>query len=150
MQPSTTITLGPSRDRFFSIAELVELFLHEADTLELLKCQRVCRQWKEIIDASDVLQEKLFFRPLDNYEETSPLVEMNPSLETHFAPILQFLAEDSLPSHALRTQNCLYADLQTLPGRAMAQTPTPLPASRSRVTVHPGEECTFRSPRSNV
>lgn len=57
-----TNAAGEACDRFFSTDELVVTLLHDASTLALLKCMRVCTLWKSIIDQTPLLQERLFFK----------------------------------------------------------------------------------------
>ena len=44
------------------ITELLEAILEEVPPKDLLRCQRVCRTWKDTIDGSTKLQEALFFK----------------------------------------------------------------------------------------
>lgn len=116
--PETTMDSTVACDRFFAIQELVELFLRQTDALVLLKCQQVCRRWKQIIDHSNNLQEHLFLRPCDSEQANSAVVDINPILQSHFAAILHW-SEDCSPSpssprRALRSKMCEYHDLTTL------------------------------------
>ncbi|GIZ44668.1 hypothetical protein CKM354_000785900 [Cercospora kikuchii] len=72
-------------DRFFSIPELVSIFLEHASTQVLLSCQRVCLSWNETISASQRLQENLFFSPTESDHDD---IRINPVLSSHFSPIL--------------------------------------------------------------
>jgi len=54
---------GEACDRFFSIDELVSIFLHQAPTTVLVNCLRVCTLWHTITTTSPVLQERLFLKP---------------------------------------------------------------------------------------
>jgi hypothetical protein len=72
-------------DRFFGIAELFQLFLDQCPTSVLLNCTMVCRSWKEEIDCSSLLQEHLFFQPIEEGEGVQRI--LNPMLE-YFSPIL--------------------------------------------------------------
>lgn len=52
----------------FGIFELAELIFLECKIQDLLvHCQRVCRQWRNIITSSHRLQQALFFEPLPGY-----------------------------------------------------------------------------------
>lgn len=55
-------------DNVFGIAELAESIFLECRIQDLLtKCQRVSKQWQDIITTSERLQQALFFRPLPGY-----------------------------------------------------------------------------------
>jgi len=73
-------------DRFFSIPELVRLFLHECTVQVLLTCTLVCNDWNEIITGTDSLQEHLFLKPASSSDGVRR--KLNPMLQSHFAPIL--------------------------------------------------------------
>lgn len=105
-------------ERFFVVGELVSLFLHQADTLSLLNCQRVCRLWKEIIAQSQTLQEFLFLAPLKQPTGVQQAVNLNPVLEACFNPLFAFrtpLAFASGNKIGLQTAMCNYDDLANLP-----------------------------------
>lgn len=86
-----------AHDRFFSIDELVELFLIHAEPSVLLNCQRVCQRWNLMIKYSKALQDP---------------VRINPILTSHFAPLLDCqpltLSQDSV---AIQSRVCTYTDL---------------------------------------
>lgn len=73
-------------DRFFSIPELVRMFLEECSTQVLLNCTLVCNDWNKIITGTDCLQEHLFLKPARSVEGVRR--KLNPMLRSHFAPIL--------------------------------------------------------------
>ncbi|KAH8888962.1 hypothetical protein GQ53DRAFT_825732 [Thozetella sp. PMI_491] len=72
--------------QFFSIAELVILFLHCCPTITLVNAHGVCRQWNAIIGGSQELQERLFLKHVDS--DLSDRSGLNPVLGRFFAPIL--------------------------------------------------------------
>lgn len=102
-----------ARDRFFAIDELVSLFLHQADILVLMNCQRVSRLWKDIIDQSRQIQESLFLTPTSSESDE---VTLNPVLTSHFGPLF-FCRRSRLESGkiALRSAEIRYSDLETMP-----------------------------------
>lgn len=93
-------------EQFFSIDELVTLFLEKAPNLVLLNCQRVCRKWNEMIQDSETLQQHLFLSPSE--DQTTPT--LNPILWQRFNSIL---ATHTYPHHS--TPQITYADLSQLP-----------------------------------
>lgn len=105
--------------RFFSIVELVSLFLHQTETPALVMCQRVCRGWQEIIQKSQELQEHLYLKPSSRIatEEERVRVTLNPTMSTHFARIWGQHETISLPHHQYAAQAAKrnYLDLTALP-----------------------------------
>jgi hypothetical protein len=105
-------------DEFFSIAELVQMFLDECSANVLLNCARVCSDWNQIIRGTDLLQEHLFSKPA--VSGLGSCRKLNPILQSHFAPILcpdlrrtGMSVEDI--SRKLETGSpCTYADIATL------------------------------------
>lgn len=93
-------------DRFFSIDELLTIFLESAPTLVLLNCQRVCRKWNQIIADSPLLQENLFLEPTENKGSR----RINPILWKVFGPVL---ATPTEPHHS--SPGIVYEDLAALP-----------------------------------
>lgn len=93
-------------NRFFSIDELLTLFLESAPPLVLLHCQRVCRKWNHIIADSTLLQQNLFLEPSDADEPP----RLNPILWQVFGPLLATPAE---PHHS--AAGTVYEDLSNLP-----------------------------------
>jgi hypothetical protein len=79
-----------ARDKVFRIAELVSLVLHQADTRTLINCQRVCRQWKEIIEDTHTLQTRLFRSPASVPTTSGEAITLNPVLKSHLSPIFAF------------------------------------------------------------
>ena len=71
MQPSmqTETDTYEKATRVLNIPELRELILLHLDMKTLLFCQRVNTQWRDVIMASKSLLKKLFFIPLDLFEE---------------------------------------------------------------------------------
>ncbi|KAL3445891.1 hypothetical protein BJX65DRAFT_309595 [Aspergillus insuetus] len=62
------------------IAETLTCILLQVDNNTLLKAQRVCRHWRDLIQASPALQVKLFFKPALE----CPLASKTPSLNPIF------------------------------------------------------------------
>ncbi|KAL3491289.1 hypothetical protein BJX62DRAFT_237363 [Aspergillus germanicus] len=62
------------------IADTLTCILLQVDNNTLLKAQRVCRQWRDLIQASPDLQVKLFFKAA----LTCPSVDKTPSLNPIF------------------------------------------------------------------
>jgi hypothetical protein len=79
-----------ARDQVFSIVELVSLVLHQVDTLTLITCQHVCRQWKAIIDDTQTLQALLFRTSATSSITTEEGIVFHPILRTHFCPLFAF------------------------------------------------------------
>lgn len=105
--------------QFFLLVELVTLFLSQTETPVLVKCQRVCRGWLEIIQKSQDLQEDLYFKPLSETEtgEEHLTVTLNPMMSTHFGRIWAVQETSPLSHHQYAAQctRCNYLDLTTLP-----------------------------------
>jgi hypothetical protein len=108
------VLLFDACDRFFSIPELVNLFLEQCSTKVLLNCTLVCCDWEYNIRRSKLLQEHLFLEP-----DGTPRSEtrLNPILESHFSPILcHHQADTNLSSGAAIARleagrNCVAEDL---------------------------------------
>lgn len=103
--------------RFFAVAELVALFLEQAEPPAMVNCLRVCRQWQEIIQNSEITQEHMFLKPTSMTANISSDVSLNPIMTTHFGPLLAphetiWLSNDQA---ALRAPEHTYSDLETLP-----------------------------------
>lgn len=49
--------------KVFDVTELLEATLLELPSKDLLFAQKVCRRWKDVIDASTPIQKALFFKP---------------------------------------------------------------------------------------
>lgn len=126
---SRLATMASARDRFFSIAELVYLVLSYKDhsPAMLVNCQGVCRLWKDTIDQSSILQEKMFFRPVEEGEKGEGSqtgdVLMNPVLETHFREVFGLNSRTELHArqfigdrweNKLIAYRCINADYKTL------------------------------------
>lgn len=79
-------TFHDACDRFFSIPELVRMFLDECSAHGLLKCTMVCSDWNNIIQGTDLLQQHLYLKPADS--NLGSCRKLNPVLQSHFAPIL--------------------------------------------------------------
>lgn len=86
MSLPTEQTLFDACDEFFSIAELLVLFLDQCSANVLLNCTLVCRSWNRIILKSRLLQEHLFLKPARATKDAERT--LNPVLFSHFAPIL--------------------------------------------------------------
>lgn len=103
MQPEPS-GAGEACERFFSIDELVALFLHQAPTLVLVNCQRVCTLWHSIITTSPALQKSLFLLPSStdspswSEDEEEPDFEDEEDFEARFAT-------ESTPPEAHRSSN---------------------------------------------
>ncbi|KIW06823.1 uncharacterized protein PV09_02503 [Verruconis gallopava] len=72
----------------FKTPELLELILVHLDQQELLRAQRVCRRWKDIICSSLPLRQKLYLSPAAKIDESIPvdnawLKSRFPDLETY-------------------------------------------------------------------
>lgn len=83
--------LSTACERFFAITELVSLSLHQGDAITLIRCQRVCCTWTDIIKRSETLQENLFLKTKDSpTEKTTSLepVTLNPVAQAYFAALL--------------------------------------------------------------
>lgn len=66
-------TPGPTPSacvRTFNITELAEeIFLHLSPENLLCRVQRVCRQWRRMVESSELIQQYLFFKPISfSYE----------------------------------------------------------------------------------
>jgi hypothetical protein len=72
-------------DRFFSIAELLDIFLAQCSPRVLLNCTFVCRTWSRRIRETTLLREHLFLEPIEPCEGL--VTVLNPML-AYFAPIL--------------------------------------------------------------
>jgi hypothetical protein len=73
----------------FDTAELLEAVLFQLPIRDLLFAQKVCREWKQAIDASPKLQEALFFRsvlvsPVSRRDTYKTETVCNPLLEPLF------------------------------------------------------------------
>jgi hypothetical protein len=121
MSPSSTQpkTLSfAACDRFFSIAELLNIFLENCSPLVLLNCTRVCRSWNTTIAGSTQLQQTLFLEPC--YDESGEY-KLNPIINSHFAPILgPKLGDGEIASEAVLLQfeagnECSSQDIISLP-----------------------------------
>lgn len=64
--PSVTVTeaqrVDVARGQVFNTTELLELILTGLDPIDLIRTQRVGRKWQAVIEGSDVLQRKLFYK----------------------------------------------------------------------------------------
>ncbi|KAK4956534.1 hypothetical protein LTR10_006061 [Elasticomyces elasticus] len=67
----------PAADAALAITELLESILVRVDAKTLLLSQRVCRKWRDVIEGSLVLQQKLFLRPATLAEATNLSAEDN-------------------------------------------------------------------------
>lgn len=105
-------------DRFFSIPELVRMFLDECSAHGLLKCTMVCSDWNQIIRRTDLLQEHVFLKPAD--PGPGSCRKLNPILQSHFAPILYPDLQRTRMSMEDIAENfetdfpCTYTDIATL------------------------------------
>ncbi|KAK4501194.1 hypothetical protein PRZ48_007001 [Zasmidium cellare] len=103
-------------DRFFSIDELLTLFLESSPPLVLLNCTRVCTKWNSIIIDSPLLQQNLFLEQVESEqddatsEQDSTPPRLNPILWQVFGPIL---ATETEPHHS--APETTYEDLESLP-----------------------------------
>lgn len=99
-------------DRFFSIHELVALFLHSAPPLVLLKCQRVCKLWNQMIAQSQTCQENMFLKPLkQDFSENAVEPQINPILWECFGTVLAHRSLKGSVSSLLSK----YEDIEHLP-----------------------------------
>lgn len=110
-------TIMSACSRFFAVAELVTLFLEQAEAPALVNCLRVCRQWQEIIQDSEMIQEQLFLKATSMAANRGYDVSLNPVMTTHFGAILApheiiWLSSDQT---ALRGPEHTYSDLEKLP-----------------------------------
>lgn len=104
-----------ARHRFFLIHELVGLCLEQADTLGLINCLRVCRLWKDIIERSQSLQERLFMVPMQHVQGVTGPTRWNPILNSHFSPLLAIQTSQLAATAdivAWETDKCRYEDLE--------------------------------------
>jgi hypothetical protein len=107
-----------ARDQLFSIVELVSIVLHQADTLTLINCQRVCRQWNTIIKESQELQAHLFKSPTTTPIAAEGDILFNPVLATHFNSLFDFGGSADPWFHgkdAWDSGDLYYHDLSRLP-----------------------------------
>jgi hypothetical protein len=80
----------------FAIPELLECIFHQLPLGEILRVQRICRQWRDIITDLPSLQEALFFRPkTDRLHEP----EFNPLLQSLFPPLFDMTAVNYSSMH---------------------------------------------------
>lgn len=108
----TDIECFDACDRFFSIHELVALFLHSAPPLVLLKCQRVCKLWNEMITQSQICQENMFLKPIEQDFSKGPVEpQINPILWECFGPVLALKSPNGSASSLLSK----YEDIEHLP-----------------------------------
>ncbi|KAL5364834.1 hypothetical protein BJX96DRAFT_179309 [Aspergillus floccosus] len=84
--------------------ELLELILLQTDTRTLLTAQRVCRLWRDVIQAHRGLQQALFFEP-------------SQPLEPGLKPVKNSLVEESVWPYFLR----VYLHPQSQHAKAMAR-----------------------------
>jgi hypothetical protein len=104
--------------RFFSIAELLNIFLGNCSPLVLLNCTRVCRAWNATIAESTQLQQNLFLQPSC---DKSGECKVNPIISSHFAPILgPKLGDDEIASETVLSRfeagnKCTSKDITSLP-----------------------------------
>ncbi|KAL3423895.1 f-box domain protein [Phlyctema vagabunda] len=70
-------------DIICSITEVFEAVLLQLPPHDLLRVQRVCRRWNDLICQSPRLQQKLFFQPVST-KDYAP--EFNPLLKSLFPP----------------------------------------------------------------
>jgi hypothetical protein len=123
--------------QFFSIAELLDLFLEECSVQVLLNCTMVCRRWRRTIKYSKLLREHMFLRPVDKTEGVE--YRLNPLISTYFAPVLGLASanEDTLSEEAVARFEegnlCTAEDLQSM---AWARG-TSLHAPTRRAFAHP-------------
>jgi hypothetical protein len=118
--PPTKPAALPSNacDRFFSIAELLRIFLGNCSPLVLLNCTRVCRTWNTTIAESTQLQQSLFLEPSC---DKSGEYKINPIISSHFAPILgPKLGDDEVASETVLSRfeagnKCTSKDITSLP-----------------------------------
>lgn len=76
--------------KVFDIAELLEMVLFNLPMVDLLRSQRVNKQFKSMIDGSEKLQRALFFLPaprqVSNEQSISVPIKPNPLLVDVFEP----------------------------------------------------------------
>lgn len=82
-------------EQVFSIPELFQSLLLDIDIRTLLLSTGVSQHWQSTIQHSLVLQQKLFFTPIDQDSPTTP--EHNPLLKSLFSPLFHPRAALTLP-----------------------------------------------------
>ncbi|KAL4864433.1 hypothetical protein BDV12DRAFT_201126 [Aspergillus spectabilis] len=121
--------------KIFSIFELVEAILLEADARTLLTAApRVCRHWNGIITNSHDLQAALFLTPTKRWPHGRPQ-QMNPFLERLWQEFFRRsnppCSENSIPLDPIREKAYLRRDASWR--RMLPHQP---PASRVRIVGH--------------
>jgi hypothetical protein len=80
-QPSTYLEMG--LDNFpEKLIEIVLISVNDEQTL--LLAQRVCRRWAHCIQGSRILQQALFFQPIQSNPPTTTIPRLNPLLAAKF------------------------------------------------------------------
>ncbi|KAK5698197.1 hypothetical protein LTR97_007158 [Elasticomyces elasticus] len=96
----------PAADAALAITELLESILARVDAKTLLFPQRVCRKWRDVVEGSHTLQQKLFIQPatldeatnLSAEDDDKALVVMRPNEDTRFMSMTErFMTFDILP-----------------------------------------------------
>lgn len=130
---SVTQTKSSITSKVFSVPELFTHILLELPMRDLLLAQRVCREWKDAITNSAVLQRALFFLPdIDNEKE---------GMEPRFNPLLAEAFPGWLKAAAVRPEL-----------GARCQTPIPThsffkpgaPDSSNKTSILMGAEASWR------
>ncbi|KAK5718422.1 hypothetical protein LTR15_008149 [Elasticomyces elasticus] len=67
----------PAADAALAVTELLESILVRVDAKTLLLSQRVCRKWRDVVEGSHILQQKLFIQPATLDEATNLSAEDN-------------------------------------------------------------------------
>ncbi|KAK5725292.1 hypothetical protein LTR17_013055 [Elasticomyces elasticus] len=103
--PIMVARVTPAADAALAITELLESILVRVDAKTLLLSQRVCHKWRDVIEGSHVLQQKLFLRPatlaeatnLSAEDENKALVVMRSNEDTRFMAMERYMTFDIQP-----------------------------------------------------